>query len=190
MRADTHDYANWHQPHAERSRWHQSPGSKSYATSDFANKQLATRPHFRRQLLSFCPFVSTTVCYSVAPKTGRYASVSIGARVRGQLVSSGCFEMGLARVWWWLFPRLRGFWENVRPFIPRLRFFFFFFEVEISSRTLIPLFRPGSVHSDSAKKSQHAKLTLEKKILPPGFELATFRPRVQLFTNKLSRLLR
>ena len=28
--------------------------------------------------------------------------------------------------WWWLFPRLRGFWEKVRPFIPRLRFFFFF----------------------------------------------------------------
>ena len=40
---------------------------------------------------------------------------------------------------WWPFPRLRGFWEV-----------FFFFEVEISSRTLIPLFIPGSVHSDSA----------------------------------------
>ena len=26
---------------------------------------------------------------------------------------------------WWLFPRVRGFWENVRQFIPRLRFFFF-----------------------------------------------------------------
>ena len=26
----------------------------------------------------------------------------------------------------WLFPRVRGFWENVRQFIPRLRFFFFF----------------------------------------------------------------
>ena len=24
---------------------------------------------------------------------------------------------------WWLFPRVRGFWENVRQFIPRLRFF-------------------------------------------------------------------
>ena len=24
------------------------------------------------------------------------------------------------------FPRLRGFWENVRSFISRLRFFFFF----------------------------------------------------------------
>ena len=40
-------------------------------------------------------------------------------------------------------------------------------------------------------KSQHTKLTLEKKILPPplpGFELATFRSRVRRFTNKLSRL--
>ena len=24
--------------------------------------------------------------------------------------------------WWWLFPRFRGFSENVRPFIPCLRF--------------------------------------------------------------------
>ena len=29
-------------------------------------------------------------------------------------------------------------------------FLFFLFEVEISSRTLIPLFMPGSVHNDSA----------------------------------------
>ena len=35
------------------------------------------------------------------------------------------------------FPRVRGFWENVRQFIPRLRFCCCF-EVEISSRTLIP----------------------------------------------------
>ena len=48
------------------------------------------------------------------------------------------------------FPRSRGFWENVRPFIPLLRFFHFIFKVEISSCTLIPLFRPGSVHSGSA----------------------------------------
>ena len=26
----------------------------------------------------------------------------------------------------WLLPRVLGFWENVRQFIPRLRFFFFF----------------------------------------------------------------
>ena len=50
---------------------------------------------------------------------------------------------------WWFFLRLRGFLENVWPFIPRLCFSSFFL-VEISSRTLIPLFRPGSVHSSSA----------------------------------------
>ena len=58
------------------------------------------------------------------------------------------------RRWWWLFPRLQGFWENVWRLIPRLRFFFFFFlsffRVEINSRSLIPLFEPGSVHSGSA----------------------------------------
>ena len=43
----------------------------------------------------------------------------------------------------------------------------------------------------TSNKSQHTKLTLEKKILPPllpGFELATFRSRVRRSTNKLSRL--
>ena len=50
-------------------------------------------------------------------------------------------------------PHLRGFFENGRPLIPRLRFFFlsFFLLVEISSRTLITLFMPGSVHSGSAR---------------------------------------
>ena len=42
-------------------------------------------------------------------------------------------------------------------------------------------------------KSQHTKLTLEKKILPPpllpGFELATFRSRFQRSTNKLFKIL-
>ena len=40
-------------------------------------------------------------------------------------------------------------------------------------------------------KSQHTKLTLEKKILPPllpGFEFATFQSQVHHFTNKLSQL--
>ena len=56
--------------------------------------------------------------------------------------------------WWWLFSHLPGFWGNVRPFISCLHFKFFFvfflIEVEISSCTLIPLLRPGSVHSGSA----------------------------------------
>ena len=50
--------------------------------------------------------------------------------------------------WWWLFPCVRGFWENVWQFIPCLCFFFFL--VNISSCTLFPLFRPGSVHIGSA----------------------------------------
>ena len=49
------------------------------------------------------------------------------------------------------FPRLREFGEKVRPFILHLRinFFFFFAEVEITSRALIALFSQGSVHSGS-----------------------------------------
>ena len=53
----------------------------------------------------------------------------------------------------WLFPCVQGFWENVWQFIPRLHGFclgfFFFLIVEISLHTVIPLFRPGSVHSGS-----------------------------------------
>ena len=56
-------------------------------------------------------------------------------------------------VWWWLFPFWQRFQENVRPFIPALFFSFFFFKVEISLRTLIPLFRPGSVHNGSVSDS-------------------------------------
>ena len=47
----------------------------------------------------------------------------------------------LCHTWWWLFPRVRRFRENVQSFILCL---------EISSRTLIPLVMPGSVHSGSA----------------------------------------
>ena len=135
------------------------------------------------------------------------------------------------------------------------------FEVDMNSLTPIPLFRPGSVHSDSStwddcgqvcpdklcvgsfpwkvstpsldsivhplrlcwvicicvlisnrlpaffaewpvsfscqcgnvewnghNKSQHRKLTLEKKFLLPELDLATFRSRVRRSTNKLSWL--
>ena len=56
--------------------------------------------------------------------------------------------------WWWLFPHLQWFWENVWPFILCLHFlsfflsFFkknFFFLVEFSLCTLIPLFTPESL---------------------------------------------
>ena len=51
------------------------------------------------------------------------------------------------------FALLAKIWEKeFRPFIPCLRLFVFVvvFNVEISSCTLISLFRPGSVHSGSA----------------------------------------
>ena len=54
---------------------------------------------------------------------------------------------------WWLFPRVGRFLENVRSFVPCLCLFLLlllFFQVEISSRTLSPLFMPGPVHSGSA----------------------------------------
>ena len=52
---------------------------------------------------------------------------------------------------WWLFPRLGRFLENVRPFSPCLCvFLLLLFQVEISWRTLSPLFMPGPVHSGSA----------------------------------------
>ena len=55
--------------------------------------------------------------------------------------------------WWWLFPPVRGFGENVQQFIPCLLFFSFFFQVETNSHTkLIPLFRSGSVHSGSVSR--------------------------------------
>ena len=44
------------------------------------------------------------------------------------------------------FPSSGGFRENVSIYSPPAHFF----KVEISSLTLIPLFRPGSVHSGFA----------------------------------------
>ena len=59
--------------------------------------------------------------------------------------------LSLKVVWWWcLFPHMQGFGENGRQFIPRLCFSKILNQVEISLRTLIPLFMPGLVHSGSA----------------------------------------
>ena len=64
--------------------------------------------------------------------------------------------------WWrWLFPRLRGFGENVDSFIPCLHFFFFF-KVEISLHTPNPLFRPGSVCSGSASRNNCGRMFPDK----------------------------
>ena len=51
---------------------------------------------------------------------------------------------------WWLFPCLRGFLEIVLT-IHSPPVLFFFFKAEIRSCTLIPLLRPGSVYSGSAR---------------------------------------
>ena len=57
-------------------------------------------------------------------------------------------------------PRLRGVWENVRSFLPRLRYFFF--KVDIRSRALTPLFMPGSVHSGSASCDDRGRMFSDK----------------------------
>ena len=63
----------------------------------------------------------------------------------------------------WLNPRFRGFVGNNQISFPACAFlFFFFFEVEITSRTLIPLFRPGSVHSGSASWDDCDRVFLEE----------------------------
>ena len=70
------------------------------------------------------------------------------------------------------FPRVRRFGENVRQFILRLRCFFFFsffFKVEISLRTLIPLFTPGLVHSCLASWDDCGRM------FPDKLRLARFR---------------
>ena len=56
-----------------------------------------------------------------------------------------------ASSWWWLFPLDFGkMFDNSFPTCV-----FFFFKVEISSRILIPLFRPGSVHSGLSSWDEH-----------------------------------
>ena len=57
-----------------------------------------------------------------------------------------------AHWWWsWLFLACEEFGRMVDNLFPACAFFFlFFFKVEIRSRTLIPLLRPGSIHSGSA----------------------------------------
>ena len=62
---------------------------------------------------------------------------------------------------------MRECWEDVRLFIPRLRFFVavvvvLCFEVEISSHALIPFLTPGSVHSGSASRDDCGRKFLDK----------------------------
>ena len=48
--------------------------------------------------------------------------------------------------------KILGEWSTIH--FPPALFFFFFFQVKISSRTLIPLFRLGSVHSGWARRDE------------------------------------
>ena len=72
--------------------------------------------------------------------------------------------------WWWLFTRVQGFWENFWHIIPWLCFCCFF-KVEISLCTLIPLFRPGSVHCGSVSWENCDWL------FPDGLRLSLFPDR-------------
>ena len=63
--------------------------------------------------------------------------------------------MKVLSCWWWLFPRIRGFWENVRQSILCLSFFLFSSEVEISLRTLISFFG-----QDQSTVAQRAEMTV------------------------------
>ena len=86
--------------------------------------------------------------YKVSCYSARTCSFCTGAIYTSKDISAEG-GLGAGYWWWWLFPRLWGFGENVQPFISHLQFVSFF-EMEISSHTLILLFRPGSVHSGSA----------------------------------------
>ena len=74
--------------------------------------------------------------------------------------------------WRCLFRHLWGFLENVQPFIPCLCFFFF--QVEISSCTLISLFRPGPVHSGSASRDDQQQLNALNSRLWQSSEMFVF----------------
>ena len=76
-------------------------------------------------------------------------------------------------VWRQVFPRVQGFWETVRLFIPRLCFFFF--KLEIISRTLLPLFRPRSVHCGSANWDDC------DRVFPDELRVSSFPDRFSLY---------
>ena len=57
---------------------------------------------------------------------------------------------------WWLFPRLQGFGENVRPFIPRLHFFSSFF----LRWRLVHAYQFHSLCQDKSTVAQRAEMTV------------------------------
>ena len=63
--------------------------------------------------------------------------------------------------WWWLFPRLRGFGENLRPFIPRMRFWFVCF----LKWRLAGAHQFHSLCQDQSTVPQRAEMTVAKRSL-------------------------
>ena len=57
--------------------------------------------------------------------------------------------------WWWIFPRLWGFWGECSTIHspPAL-----FLKLKFGPRTLIPLCMPGSVHSGSARWDDYSRM--------------------------------
>ena len=106
---------------------------------------------------------------------------------------------------WWHFPRVQEFWENVQQFIPLQHVFFIFYFHWVKGLYVCRCNLPPALLAEwlgsftchcsntgvgqTPNKSQHTKLTLDKKILPPllpGFEFATFRLQVQRFNQQVT----
>ena len=95
----------------------------------------------RNCCLSGKHFLVNLCNYCMLSWKGRCAVDTLMA-LHNQLICRG------QKIWWWcLFPHLWGFGDNVQPFIPHLRFCFLKWRLAC---TLMPLFRPGSVHIGSA----------------------------------------
>ena len=90
---------------------------------------------------------------SLASKSGLYKAQEV------DVIIFCCWKVTIFRTWRELvvlFPCVREFWENVRQFIPCLRFLIFF-KVEISLCTLIPL-----LCQDQSTVAQWAETTVTK----------------------------
>ena len=87
-----------------------------------------------------------------------YHAMQISERVFccfGQMVQTFVQMKRCTEYWWVAFSWLARCLDNVRPFIPCLHFSKYS-EVEISLRTLIPLFMPGSVQAAwQAETTEH-----------------------------------
>ena len=101
-------------------------------------KQIETRTKrvtiFKATLVTSHCYHAYIKCPAVCGESGstvdncglwHWAKVIKSELVHFQIMTRAVVKRTLGKFsdWWWLFPRLRGFWENVLPFISRLRFF-------------------------------------------------------------------